>query len=64
MILVATNRPFKGGNVTMRNAGFFIESQNQGRLFSSGLSSKPLGRFVSGLTSKSLGWFVSDWSQN
>jgi hypothetical protein len=29
--------------VEMRNAGFLVEPQNQGRRFMSGLASKPLG---------------------
>jgi hypothetical protein len=35
--------------VEMRNAGFLVEPQNQGRRFMSGLASKPLGRFLIGL---------------
>jgi hypothetical protein len=42
-----------------RGAGFFIEPQNQGQRFISGLASKPLGRFVSGLASKPLRRFIS-----
>jgi hypothetical protein len=33
--------------VETRSAGFLVEPQNQGRLFVSGLASKPLGRFLS-----------------
>jgi hypothetical protein len=38
-------------HVKMRSADFLVEPQNQGRLFVSGLTSKPLGwrRFVSAL---------------
>jgi hypothetical protein len=46
-------------HVETRSMGFLVEPQNQGRLFVSGLASKPLGRFVSGLDSKPLGWLVS-----
>jgi hypothetical protein len=42
-----------------RSAGFFVEPQNQGRRFISGLASKPLGRFVSGLASEPLGLYVN-----
>jgi hypothetical protein len=35
--------------VEMRNAGFLVEPQNQGRRFMSGLALKPLGRFLIGL---------------
>jgi hypothetical protein len=41
-------------HVEMRNAGFMVEPQNQGRWFVSDLVSKPLGRFVSGLALKPL----------
>jgi hypothetical protein len=47
-----------------RTAGFLVEPQNQGRLFFSGLASKPLERFVSGLTSKLSGRFLPVWPQN
>jgi hypothetical protein len=36
-------------HVEMRNTGFLVEPQNQGR------------RFVSGLASKPLGWFSPVW---
>jgi hypothetical protein len=39
---------------------FFIEPQNQGGRFVSGLASNLLGRFVSSLASKPLRRFVSD----
>jgi hypothetical protein len=42
-------------HVEMRNAGFLVEPQNQGRRFVSGLASKQLARFVSSLASKPLG---------
>jgi hypothetical protein len=32
-------------HVEMRSVGFLVEPQNQGRLFLSGLASKPLGWF-------------------
>jgi hypothetical protein len=35
-----------------RNAGFLVEPQNEGRQFVSGLTSKPLGRFLIGLGHK------------
>jgi hypothetical protein len=41
-----------------RSACFFVEPQNQGWRFVSGLTSKPLGWFVSGLTSNPLGRFL------
>jgi hypothetical protein len=59
-----------------RSTCFLIESQNQGRRFVSGLTSKSLGWFslllpqnrwqwfVSGLTSKPLGRFSPVWPQN
>jgi hypothetical protein len=39
-------------HVETRSASFFVEPQNQGR------------RFVSGLASKPLGWFLAVWPQN
>jgi hypothetical protein len=33
-------------HVETRSAGFLVEPQNQGRRFVSGLTSKPLGRFL------------------
>jgi hypothetical protein len=33
-------------HVETRSAGFLVEPQNQGRQFVSGLTSKPLGRFL------------------
>jgi hypothetical protein len=44
-------------HIEMRDASFFFESQNQGRRFVSGLTSKSLGQFLSGFTSKPLRWF-------
>jgi hypothetical protein len=38
-----------------RNMGFLVEPQNQGRWFVSGLTSKPLGRFLIGLGLKTNG---------
>jgi hypothetical protein len=38
----------------MMSASFLVVTQNQGRWFVSGLTSKPLGQFVSGLASKPL----------
>jgi hypothetical protein len=38
--------------VEIRSTSFLVEPQNEGRLFVSGLASKPLGRFFAGLTSK------------
>jgi hypothetical protein len=35
--------------VETRSTGFLVEPQNQGRRFISGLTSKPLGRFLIGL---------------
>jgi hypothetical protein len=32
-------------HIETRNAGFLVESQNQGRQFVSGLTLQPLGRF-------------------
>jgi hypothetical protein len=51
-------------HVEMRSTCFFVEPQNQGRQFISGLASKPIGRFVSGLTSKSLRRFFPVCPQN
>jgi hypothetical protein len=51
-------------HVETRSVSFFIEPQNQGRRFVSGLALKPLGRFVSGLTLKPLGRFLAVWPQN
>jgi hypothetical protein len=48
-------------HMEMRSVGFLAEPQNQGQLFVSGLTSKPLGRFVSGLASKPLGQFLPVW---
>jgi hypothetical protein len=45
-------------HVETRRAGFFVEPQNQGQRFISGLASKSLGRFISGLASKPLGLFL------
>jgi hypothetical protein len=42
-----------------KSMSFFVEPQNQGRRFVSGLKSKSLGRFVNGLASKPIEWFVS-----
>jgi hypothetical protein len=39
----------------MRSMGFLVEPQNQGRRFVSGLTSKPLGRFLIGLGLKTNG---------
>jgi hypothetical protein len=36
-------------HVEMRSVGFLVEPQNQGRRFISGLTSKPLRRFLIGL---------------
>jgi hypothetical protein len=38
-----------------RSTSFLVESQNQGRRFVSGLTSKPLGRFLFGLGFKTDG---------
>jgi hypothetical protein len=51
-------------HIEMRRVGFFVELQNQGGRFVSGLASKPLGRFISGLASKSLGRFSLACPQN
>jgi hypothetical protein len=63
-------------HVETSSVSFFVEPQNQGRWFVSGLAlkslgqfvsglaSKPLGRFVSSLTSKLLGQFLPIWPQN
>jgi hypothetical protein len=42
-------------HVETRSASFFVEPQNQGRWFVSGLTSKPLGRFLIGLGLKTDG---------
>jgi hypothetical protein len=42
-------------HVETRSAGFLVEPQNQGRRFVSGLTSKPLGRFLIGLGLKTDG---------
>jgi hypothetical protein len=46
-------------HVKMRNAGFLVQAQKQGRRFVIDLTSKPLERFVSGLLSKPLERFSS-----
>jgi hypothetical protein len=47
-----------------RNAGFLIEPQNQGRWFVSGLTSKPLGRFLQfGLKTGGDGFLVEHQNQ-
>jgi hypothetical protein len=42
-------------HVETRSASFFIEHKNQGRRFISGLTTKPLGRFLIGLGLKTDG---------
>jgi hypothetical protein len=42
-------------HVETRSAGFLVEPQNQGRLFVSGLASKPLRWFLIGLGPKTDG---------
>jgi hypothetical protein len=42
-------------HVKTRSAGFLVEPQNQGRWFVSGLTSKPLRRFLIGLGLKTDG---------
>jgi hypothetical protein len=42
-------------HVEMRSMCFFVEPQNQGRRFMSGLASKPLGRFLISLSLKTDG---------
>jgi hypothetical protein len=39
-------------HVEMRSTSFLVEAQNQGRRFVSGLTLKPLGRFLIGLSLK------------
>jgi hypothetical protein len=47
-------------HVKMRSACFLVEPQNRGRRFVSGLTSKPLGRFLIGLGLKTVG-DVCEW---
>jgi hypothetical protein len=42
-------------HVEMRSMSFFVEPQNQGRWFVSGLASKPIGRFLISLGLKTDG---------
>jgi hypothetical protein len=52
-------------HVKTRSADFFVEPQNQGRRFMSGLASKILGQFLIGLDLKTDGDGLSViWSQN
>jgi hypothetical protein len=51
-------------HVETRSAGFLVESQNQGRRFVSGLTSKPLGRFSPVWPQNRWRWFLPVWPQN
>jgi hypothetical protein len=51
-------------HVETRSAGFFIEPQNQGRRFVSGLASKPLGRFSPVWPQNWWRRFLPVWPQN
>jgi hypothetical protein len=45
-------------HVETRSASFMVEPQNQGQWFVSGLTSKPLGRFLIGLGLKTDGDYL------
>jgi hypothetical protein len=52
-------------HVKTRSMSFLVEPQNQGRWFVSGLTSKPLGRFLIGLGIKTNGDVLRVvWPQN
>jgi hypothetical protein len=51
-------------DVKTRSTGFFVEPQNQGQRFVSGLASKPLGRFSVVWPQKRWQRFLPVWPQN
>jgi hypothetical protein len=51
-------------HVETRSVSFLVEPQNQGRRFTSGSASKPLGRFLPVWPQNRWRWFLAIWPQN